>query len=65
MSQDEINEDLLRTIEGYLNLIGDFLKGLKMLENRQQNPLESVFGELWLVIKEILTHFPHLNDIVE
>ncbi len=36
-----------------------------MLEGRQNNPLEAVFTDLWMVIKEILTSFNHLTDIVE
>lgn len=47
LMQKDINEGVITTISGYLLLIGDFLKGCKGLGEREVNPFEGIFSELW------------------
>lgn len=66
LKKEDINEGVIKAISGYLQLLGDFLKGCKKLSQREVNPFEEIFKEIWLrFIESNIQMFTHIDDIVE
>lgn len=65
LHKSEINEVTLRSIQGYLYLIGEFLKNCLHLHTRTTNPYTLLFSEIWNFIQDIIKHFPNIDDFVE
>ena len=66
LHKEDINEGVIKAISGFLQLLGDFLKGCKELSTRKNNPFEEIFKELWtLFIENNIRMFTHIDDIVE
>eukprot|EP00347_Sterkiella_histriomuscorum_P023855 403333152 len=62
----DINEGTISAISGYMQLIGDFLKGCKQLSERKVNPFVDIFQQLWTqFIERNFTMFTHIDEIVE
>lgn len=47
LNVDEINEGIITSIQSFLELIGDFIKGCKGLKEKEQNPFEVIFKDIW------------------
>lgn len=65
MPKSEINDSLIDSIQGNLKYIGDFLKGCKLLSQKDFNPYEDAFKEIWTFVTSVLNEFTHLDEIVE
>ena len=55
----------LKSIQNYLYLIGEFLKGCKKLNTRTVNPYVKTFEEIWQFVNQIIGEFTNLDEIVE
>ncbi|CDW74356.1 arm repeat-containing protein [Stylonychia lemnae] len=62
----DINEGTIKYISDFMILIGDFLKGCKKLSERQVNPFEGLFSDLWTkFLEDNFNTFTHIDEIVE
>ena len=65
LRKGEINDATLTQIQGYLYLIGHFLKQCHDLSTRHVNPYAKLFEEIWVFISDIIQEFMNLDEIVE
>ena len=67
LTKDDINSVTLESIQGYLYLIGDFLKNCQSLKSRSpiNHPYSNLFNEIWLFLTQIIGEFTNLDEIVE